>query len=155
MARQQRIDSATAAVEIMGAALRELRPPAHMPLTDSDEPYWSSVVAEKAKSEWTAHDLEMAALLVTSMRKLAAEESTLDDEGSVIVTTGGNPAANPRLRVVADLHARIIKYRQTLGIHSRGKVGEQRDVERRRDAAKELEQAHPFGDDLIARPSIQ
>lgn len=155
MAKRQRIDSSTAAVEVMRKAASELFPPAHVPLKDADYPFWHSIIDEKAKSEWTAHDLEIAALLAGSLRRLRDEEAKLDDEDAVIETVNGNMAANPRLRIVADLHARAIKYRQTLGIHSRGKGGEARDVAKRRDQAKEIEANNPMDDDLIARPSLQ
>jgi hypothetical protein len=153
--RRQRIDSITAQVEVMQAAVKDLSAPEHVPLTDADKPFWRSVLAEKPKSEWTDHDLELAALLAGSMRKLQAEEARLEDEGSVITTAGGNPAANPRCRIVADLAARVLKYRQTLGIHNRGKNGEQRDVLKRREAAQEVERGNPLADDLLARPSLQ
>jgi hypothetical protein len=156
MARQ-RIDSITAAVEVMQAAVQELTAPAHVPLGDADKPFWRSVTAEKPKAEWSAHDLEIAALLSISLRKLRDEEKTLDDEGAVIETTSGNMAANPRLRIVSDLHARAMKYRQSLGIHNRGKNGEQRDVDKRRAQARVIEDAAngtaDDDDDLIARPT--
>lgn len=153
--RKQRIDSITAHVEVMQKALIEIVPPEHVPLTASDLPFWRSVISEKPKAEWTAHDLELAALLAMSLRKMQSEDAKLDLEGSVITTNGGNPAQNPRCRIVADLHARVIKYRQTLGIHNRGKNGEQRDVEKRRSQAFGVEADNPLGDDLLARPTVQ
>lgn len=155
MPKRQRIDSATAAVEVMAKAAQTLVPPSHVPLTEADLPFWESVIAEKAKSEWTAHDLEIAALLSRALRRLDVEEAKLDGEDGVLVSAGGTPMANPRLRIVADLHARVIKYRQTLGIHSRGKGGEARDVEKRRQQAREIEDGNPMTDDLIARPTVQ
>lgn len=155
MAKRQRIDSTTAAVEVMQKAAQELRPPAHVPLGKADLPFWTSIIAEKAKSEWSAHDLELAALLAGSLRRLRDEEKKLDSEDAVIETVNGNMAANPRLRIVADLHARAIKYRQSLGIHSRGKHGEARDVEKRREIARGIEADNPMDDDLIARPTLQ
>lgn len=149
MERRQRIDSATAAVEVMQASLSELRWPDHVPLASADEPFWKSVTAEKPKAEWTGHDLEIAALLAMSMRKLQAEDAKLENEGSVTVSGGGSPMQNPRCRVVADLHARVIKYRQTLGIHNRGKNGEQRDVDKRRQTAFGIEADAPHGDDYL------
>lgn len=133
--RRQRIDSITAQVEVAQAAGRELHPPPHVPLTEMDEPFWCSVTAEKPKAEWTDHDLEIAALLSIAMRRLRDEDGLLEGEGSVLTSLGGNAKANPRLRIVADLHARVIKYRQTLGIHNRGKNGEPREVAKRREQA--------------------
>lgn len=151
MSRKQRIDSTTAAVEVMRKSAAELFPPDHVPLKEKDLPFWLNVIAEKAKAEWTPHDLEIAALLARALSRLEAEEAKLDNEDTVITTTGGNLAQNPRVRVIADLHARAIKYRQTLGIHNRGKNGEKRDTDKRSDAAKGIEQ--DLGDGLIARPN--
>ena len=152
--RKQRIDSITAHVEVMQAALHNIAPPAHIPLTEADAPFWANIIAEKAKAEWTAHDLEIAAMLAQSLRKLRDEESKLDIEGSVVARQGGNAVQNPRCRIVADLHSRAMKYRQTLGIHSRGKDGEKRDVDKRRSQAFAVEQDNPLDDDLLARPTV-
>lgn len=155
MAKRQPINTATAAVEVMQKAAQSIEPPAHVPLTEADMPFWRNIIAEKAKSEWTQHDLELAALLALAMRRLWAEEVRLASEDAVVMSAGGNPTANPRLRIVADLHARAIKYRQSLGIHSRGKGGEARDVDKRRQIAKNIEADNPMDDDLIARPTLQ
>ena len=152
MPRKQRVDSITAQVDIMQKAAQGVEAPAHIPLTDEDRPFWQNIIAEKPKAEWTAHDLEIAAMLAQSLRKLRDEEVLLDAEGSVVHEEGRNPTANPRLRIVADLHARAMKYRQTLGIHNRAKEGEARDVRKRREQAFEVENNNPLGDDLIARP---
>lgn len=153
--RQQRIDSVTEQVAVMQAAVREIEPPAHVPLQDAATPFWNSIIAEKAKAEWTAHDLEIAAMLARAMSQLEAEEAKLTREDSVLSNAGGTAMQNPRIRVIADLHARVIKYRQTLGVHSRGKSGEQRDVTKRRDSAMAIESNNPLADDLLARPSLQ
>jgi hypothetical protein len=153
--RKQRIDSITAQVEVMQAATKVLQPPSHIPLNESDVPFWRSIVAEKPKVEWSDHDLEIAALLAMAMRKMGEQECLVDDEGPIVVTAGGNMAHNPRCRVVADLHARVIKYRQTLGIHNRAKHGEARDVKKRREQAFDVENNNPLDDDLLARPTVQ
>lgn len=153
--RRQRSDSITAQVAVMQKAVLTIEPPAHVPLTEADHPFWQSILAEKPKAEWTASDLEVASLLARSLRKLRDEDAKLDEEGSVIVTVGGNQAQNPRCRVVADLFARAMKYRQTLGIHSRGKDGERRDVDKRRAQSFDVERDNPLGDDLLARPTVQ
>lgn len=155
MPRKQRVDSITAQVEIMQKAVQGVEAPAHIPLTDEDLPFWRNIIAEKPKAEWTAHDLEIAAMLSQSLRKLRDEEVLLDAEGSVVKEDGRNPTANPRLRIVADLHARAMKYRQTLGIHNRAKEGEARDVRKRREQAFEVENNNPLEEDLIARPTVQ
>ena len=153
--RKQRVDSITAQVDIMQKSVMGVEAPAHIPLTDEDRPFWSSIIAEKPKAEWTAHDLEIAAMLAQSLRKLRDEELLLDAEGSVVKEEGRNPTANPRLRIVSDLHARAIKYRQTLGIHNRAKEGEARDVRKRREQAFAVESDNPLANDLLARPTVQ
>lgn len=153
MPRKQRIDSITASVNIMTKAASEVLPPEHVPLNEGDIPFWQNIIAEKAKSEWTSHDLELAALLARSLNQLEAEDRKLSVEGSVLETAGGNPMPNPRLRFIADTHSRAMKYRQTLGIHSRGKDGEKRDVDKRRNQAKGIEGDNPLADDLLARPT--
>lgn len=155
--KRQRIDSITEQVKVVQAAVVEIAAPEHVPLGDRDQPFWRSVLAEKPKVEWTDHDLELAALLAIAMRRLRDEEVALSREDAVVTTTGGNLAANPRLRIVSDLHARVMKYRQTLGIHNRGKNGEQREAQKRREQAKATEHAATGvaedDDDLIARPT--
>src|SRR3546814_6501930 len=49
----------------------------------------------------------------------------------------------------------ILSMRRSLSLHARAQQGEARDAGKRRAAAKEMEDQSPFGDDLIARPSIQ
>lgn len=153
MPRKQRIDSNAAAVKIMLKAAIELFPPEHVPVGEKDLPFWLNITAEKAKAEWTAHDLELAALLARAMSRLEREETMLDGEDTVMSSAGGSPMQNPRIRAITDLHSRVIKYRQTLGIHDRGKNGEKRDSTKRREMAKEIET--DLGDELIKRPSIQ
>ena len=153
MARKQRVDSISAHVDIMRKAADLLMPPEHVPLGERDLPFWMTIVAEKAKSEWSGHDLEIAALLARGMSRLEREEAVLDGEDTVMHNAGGTPMQNPRIRVIADLHARVIKYRQTLGIHNRGKNGEKRDTDKRSAMAKAVET--DLDDELLARPSLQ
>jgi len=139
----------------MKKATAKLTPPAYVPLGETEMPFWESVISEKAKSEWTAHDLEIASLLASSMARLIKENTLLAGEESVMKSESGNAYANPRLRIIADAHAQALKYRQTLGIHSRGKEGEARDAEKRRGIAKGIENDNPLDDDLLASPTLQ
>ncbi len=154
MARKQQINSVSEKVKMAQAETQELLAPAHIELTDDDKPFWNNILAEKPKIEWTEHDLELAALLARSMSKLVQEQNQLEDEGSVLYSDKGNAYGNPRARMVSDLSSRVMKYRQSLGLHNRGKVGEPRDVKRQRDAAKPFQDmADP--DPLFARPTFQ
>src|SRR3546814_20777606 len=94
--RKQMIDSATAAVKVMQGATREIAPPAHVRMSEEDRPFWHSVIAEFARSEWTDHQLEMAAMLARAMDDLVREQYQLSDEGSVSTRDSGPPGATPR-----------------------------------------------------------
>ena len=153
--RKQRIDSATAAVAVMAGAAKEIAPPSHVRMGDADWPYWHSVVAEFAKTEWTEHQLEVAAQLAKAMADLEAERETLRKEGYVLLV-GEKSVANPRHGVARDLTNSCMSLRRNLSLHARAKVGEARDVASRRDKSKAIEADSPFGDDdLLARPSFQ
>lgn len=152
MSRKQRIDSVTAAVEVMTKAVRAIEPPAHAPLHDDAEPFWDEIIAARAKSEWNAHDLCVASDLANAMAQLVENRKSLRDEGEVLKE--GKPFANPRVAVVHGLVAQIKSGRQTLNIHGRAN-GEARDVGARRRQAQAIEADNPLADDdLLARPEI-
>ena len=155
MARKQRVDSATAAARIMAGAAKEVSPPAHVHLAAEDWPFWHSVVAEFPKTDWTEHQLEVAAQLAKTMADLEAERGKLRTEGYVL-TIGDKQVANPRHGVARDLTNSCMSLRRNLSLHARAQGGEARDVVKRRTAAKDIEADSPFGgDDLLARPSLQ
>ena len=152
--RKQRIDSATAAVEVMVKAARDIQPPAHAPLDDDALPFWDDIIAARAKSEWSGHDLACASDLANAMAMLVENRRKLRIEGEVLAPEGGKEFANPRVAVVHGLHAQIKAARQSLNIHGRA-AGEARDVGARRKQAKEIEAGSPLEDeDLLARPTV-
>ena len=148
--RRARIDSASEAVRVMGAALREIAPPEHLPLTDDDKPFFDSIIAEFARSEWSAHQIEIAVLLARTICDFVKEQDLLREEGSVAFSEKGTPVANPRKSVVQMYAGTILSLRRSLSLHARGQGGEARDVGKRRDAAKEIEGDNPLEDDLLA-----
>jgi hypothetical protein len=152
MARRQRIDSAAGAVATMAAAARDLSPPASVKLRRGDRPFWDAVVAEKPKSEWTDADLVVAANLARAM-------SDAEKIAAFPVDRGGNveiAALISTIELSDKLARRIVTLRRALGLDNRAKNGEQRDVNRRREHAAEIEGGHnPMADDgdgLLARP---
>lgn len=151
MSRRQRIDSAAGAVAVMAAATRDLSPPKHLKLRRGDLPFWEAVIAERAKSEWTAADLAVAANLARAM----ADAEKIANFG---VDRGGNVPVSKLIQTIDlsdKLARRIVTLRRAIGLDNRSKNGEQRDVNKRRDAAKGIENASPLQDDLIARPTVQ
>lgn len=151
--RKARIDSAGEAVRVMGAAASAISPPKNVPLDDEDRPFFESVIAEYARSEWSAHQLELAALLARTMADLTREQQLLRTEGGVSHSEKGTPVANPRKSIVQMHASSILSFRRSLSLHARAQAGEARDVAKRRDAAKDIESDNPLdGDDLLARP---
>ena len=153
-ARKQRIDSTTAAVEVMLKAVRKIEPPAHAPLDHDAGPFWDEIIKARALSEWNDHDLTCASDLANAMAALVDNRRKLRSEGEVLKPDGGKEFGNPRVAVVHGLHAQIKSGRQSLSIHGRA-AGEARDVGKRRAQAKDIEAGNPLaGDNLLARPSI-
>ncbi|BCI69999.1 hypothetical protein SPKIRA_08290 [Sphingomonas paucimobilis] len=153
MGRRQRIDSAAGVVATMAAAARDLSPPAHLRIRKGDLPFWDAVIAEKPKSEWTDSDLAVAANLVRAM-------ADAERVAGYSVVGGGNINGEKLLETidVSDkLARRIVTLRRALGLDNRAKNGEQRDVNRRREHATEIEAVSRAldDDDLIARPTYQ
>lgn len=153
MSKRQRIDTATGAVGVMLQSAQAIEPPSNVPLDAGDLPFFASVIAEFARSEWTAHQLELAAMLARTMADLAREQRELRVEGSVMATERGTPVVNPRKSVVQMHAGTILSMRRGLSLHARAQSGETRDVGKRRDMAKEIEAGNPLDDDLIARPN--
>lgn len=150
--RKARIDSASEAVRVMAKAVTEIQPPDNVPLDDEDRPFFGNVIAEYARSEWSAHQLELAAMLARTMADLTREQALLRSEGGVSYSEKGTPVANPRKSIVQMHASSILSFRRSLALHARAQAGEARDVARRRDVAKAIEDDNPLDDDLLARP---
>lgn len=150
--RKARIDSASEAVRVMAKAATDIEPPDNVPLDDEDRPFFRNVIAEYARSEWSAHQLELAAMLARTMADLTREQALLRTEGGVAYSEKGTPVANPRKSIVQMHAGSILSFRRSLALHARAQAGEARDVAKRRDAAKQIEADNPLEDDLLARP---
>ena len=151
--RKSRIDSASEAVRVMTAAAREIAPPSNVPLDSGDLPFFASVLAEFARSEWTAHQLELAAMLARTMADLEREQLALRKEGSVLATERGTPVVNPRKSLIQMHSGTILSMRRSLALHARAQGGDARDIAKRRDGARAIEADNPLDDDLLARPN--
>jgi len=151
--RRARVDSAAESVRVMARAANKIKPPTNVPLEDGDIPFFVSVIAEFARSEWTAHQLELAAMLARTMADLEREQMALRDEGSVVHTEKGTPVVNPRKAVVQMHASSILSFRRSLSLHARAQGGEIRDVAKRREIARGIEADNPLDDDLLARPN--
>lgn len=116
-------------------------------------PFFVSVIGEFARSEWTAHQLELAAMLARTMTDLEREQRVLRTEGSVAFSERGTPVVNPRKTVVQMLASSILSFRRSLALHARARNGESEDSGKRRERALRLEADNPMEDDLLARPN--
>jgi len=150
--RKARIDSATEAVRVMSKAAAEIQAPENVPLDKADLPFFNNVIAEYARSEWTSHQLEIAAMLARTMADLVREQALLRDEGGIAYSEKGTPVANPRKSIVQMHASSILSFRRSLSLHARAQAGEARDVAKSRGAAKEIESDNPLGDGLLATP---
>jgi phage terminase small subunit len=150
--RKQRIDSAAAAVQIMQGVTRQIQPPAHVPLDACDWPFFESVIEEFARSEWTEHQIELAAMLARTMANLEGEQRKLREEGFTAKSDRGTPVPNPRVTITKGLTGDILSMRRSLALHARAQRGETRDVAKRQSQAKAIEAE--LDDDLLARPSF-
>ncbi len=151
--KRQRIDSAAAAVVMMQKSLAKIQPPPSVPLQECDMPFFNNVIDEFARSEWTAHQLELAAMLARTMADLEREQRLLREEGSMMFTDKGTPVVNPRKTIVQMNAGTILSYRRSLSLHARAQGGDARDIGARRSAAKMIEADNPLEDDLLARPN--
>ena len=153
MARRERADAAAAQVKVMSAATKRIDPPSNVPLSDDDLPFFASVLAEFARSEWTAHQLELAAMLARTMCDLEKEQRMMRAEGSIVTTEKGTPVINPRKTAIQMHYSNIHSARRSLALHARAQSGEARDVGKRRAIAKDVETDNPLDDELLARPN--
>lgn len=149
--RKARIDSAEEAVKVMAKAATEIMPPSNVPLDEGDLPFFQNVIAEFARSEWTAHQLEIAAMLARTMADLTREQGLLRTEGGVAYSDKGTPVANPRKSIVQMHASSILSFRRSLSLHARAQTGEARDAAKRRAMAKDIEADNPLEDELLAR----
>jgi len=153
MSRKSRIDSTAAAVEVLRSAQTEIHPPSNVELDDTDKSFFASVLAEFARSEWTAHQLELAAMLARTMADLERDQRLMRIEGPIMATEKGTPVVNPRKTVIQMNASMILSFRRSLSLHARAQGGEARDIGKRRDQTLNIENGIGDGDDLLARPN--
>lgn len=153
MAKKSPVTGIAETVRAAQGAGRRIVPPDNVPLDDCDLGFFASVIDEFARAEWTAHQLELAAMLARTMADLAREQVELRDEGSVTKTDRGTPVVNPRKAIVQMHASSILSFRRSLSLHARATGGEHREIGKRRKAMKGHEAVGASGDDLLARPN--
>lgn len=142
--------------EVIKAYFMDITLPPHIDLDKEDMVFFNNVIAEFAKAEWTDHQLEIAAMLARVMADLDREQRALRKEGYIAVRENGTTVENPRSRVTKSLTGDILSLRRSLSLHARARGGNARDIGKRRDIAKGLENEMGGVDmSLIATPDNQ
>lgn len=148
--RRGRSDSSTAAVEAMDAAQRGIPAPSN--LTDADLPYWESITAARARSDWTNIDLMHAANLAQILRYVDEAHEQIREEGATVVNARGTQIDNPAFTRIEKMSRLALSMAAKLHVHAEATVGKSEDSAKRatkqRQAAATMERA----DDLIAKP---
>ena len=153
--RKQRIDSAAAAVRVAMSANKQIEPPAHIRMTNEDMPFFNSVIKEFARSEWSDHQLEIAAMLARTMCDLERDQADLREAGTILYTDKDHPFINPLKGAVTQGGNQILAMRRSLSLHARAQAGDSRDVSKRQAKSKAMEDAFSDPDSLLARPMMQ
>jgi len=76
MARKSAISSNSSAIEIMRASLAPIQPPTSRQLNKIDLRFFANVFEEFSRSEWTEHQLEIAAMMARTMSDLNREQQS-------------------------------------------------------------------------------
>lgn len=149
MSRKGRVDSVSEAVRIAGAS-QPIIAPSSVPLDDHELGFFANIIAEYARADWTAHELEVAAMFAREMASMERMQRQFKEEGPKAFSEKGTPVVNP-LKSVIQMHASaILSFRRSLSLHARAKGGEARDVAKRKAISKGIEADVDGGDDLLA-----
>lgn len=136
---------------IVAGSARVILPPKHIRMSDEDIPFFENVINEFARSEWTDHDLELAALLARTLCDMEREQYQLRLEGSITNTERGTPVPNPR-KTIVQMHAgTVLSLRKSLGMDARARANPQDIAGKKKNQIKK--QASPE-DGLIAYPPV-
>lgn len=149
MTRQRRADSIAEQVRAMQA--KQIVPPDHVPLGPDDMPFFDNIIDQFARSEWTPHQVEVAALLARTMSDMNEAQKTLRNEAPKVDNGRGGEVANPLIGIIRGYTSDIGAMRRSLGLHARARNGDNRSVATRNQVLKSAQDA--LDDDLLARPN--
>ena len=149
---RKRADSAHEQTKIMTAALRGIKPPAHLELREGDLPFWEAII--NARSEWTDVDLAHAANLARCQADIEQNQKELDIEGSILKNERGTPVMNPRFTILEQLSRRSVAISSRIQVHAAATIGESKLGKGKNTAKRNSLHAmqEVEDDDLIARP---
>ena len=139
------------AAQIMAKSAMPITVPSNVPLSDTDIPFYHNVIGEFARSQWTEHALEIAAMMARTMHDLNTEQQALREEGYIAVRENGTTVENPRTRIVKSLTSDLLSLRRSLGVNARARE-EAHVANKKTLIAEAIEANNPLDDGLIARP---
>jgi hypothetical protein len=153
MTRKTRSDSAQATIKAMVAvALPEFDPPAHVRLPDEARPFWSGIMASRAREEWSKNDFVVAAQLARCQHDIERETMMLEGEGSVVENARGTQVMNPRHSVMEQLARRELALMRALGMNAASGMKDRSSQQAARKTQRQAEQVREelTDDDLLA-----
>lgn len=134
--RQARSDSADAAIAAAKAAASPgLRPPAHVQLSASAEPYFADIVRARARDEWNPHQLTIAAQMAECMAEQEEVRAEIALEGRVVTNAKGTQVANPLVGISEALARRQMALGRSLQMIGRA-LGDPRQPGNKRKLEK-------------------
>jgi Phage terminase, small subunit len=129
--------------------------PDHVRLSKKDLPFWESVLHEFARSEWTSHQIELAAMLARAMADMELDQRQLRDEGMIIETPNGTKKPNPRNQSLKGTAALILSMRRSLSLTARER-NDTRTIANRRSKERSIQEILDDDDEgLLAQPSTE
>lgn len=113
--RRKNANSAAAALEAAKAVnLPALQPPIHVKLKPEHMPFWSDILASRARAEWSKADLVVAAQLARCQYDIERHTDALNTEGEVLENHRGTSVMNPRHTILEQLSRRQMAFMRTL-----------------------------------------
>jgi phage terminase small subunit len=146
MNRKNRIDSIDAQVQTIQANSKPIRPPKHVHLFKTAEPFFRAIVEARERASWNDHDLILAATLANTQANAELLKLELAKEGDIV-----DGKVNPLHGIHETLCRRIIALSRLLQVHPGARLGQARETGRRTNKERELLDSFP-DDELLAQP---
>lgn len=154
MAKRQRSDSVTGAVNSMSGASKEIAVPDWVNIPDSAMEFWRSITKARAASRWNDSDLENAAELARTKARIEKLNRELEVESDIIKNDRGTLVVNPKHSLLETLTRRMVALSRVLQVHAEATQGKSREQVKSNKAQREASDAleKTSDDDLIAGP---
>lgn len=137
----------------VNATAPELRPPEHVKISASAEPYYHDIVRARAREEWNPHQLTIAAQLAECMADQDTVRASIALDGWTVTNAKGTEVANPMVSIAEQLARRQMALGRSLQMIGRA-LGDPRAPAGQRQleegARRAAEQVEAEGDGLLA-----